>query len=336
MIDGYDLLVKAQCSESMETLGFSKEQILEVLQNENRFDVISRLCERIAFLLYQDSNFGLLPIDETVSSSINRLCKSIVSAGFPLIENETFVGPSTSSDILITSTSNHSKERILCALLLTTPRQDVSTLLPEFSSEYPSTASFSQKLLDNDERFLTCMLALLPLIEDLDPSSVLYPVSVFLESMHLISYDCEVLIDWINSELAASSLILRILKSNFNEKTRRFWTNYEPKNITQSSLITSYREEPCPPGKPVISLKIIEHVGNQKMTKTVNLHETKFKRIAVKKPEVLRNSGRFERWIQMVSELRIRLKKLLAAKLVAEKLELILKWTDTVCVAFEE
>ncbi|EGT58340.1 hypothetical protein CAEBREN_30052 [Caenorhabditis brenneri] len=170
MLSGYELLIKAQCSESMNSLGNPEDSVIEALESEQRFDVKSRLCERIAFLIYQDSNFGLLaPSSESISACINRLCKSMTS--FP-IENETFVGPCTSSSTSNTENdgSNHSKERILCALLLTTPKGDLPTLLSSSSSpfSYPSTASFSQKLLGNDERFLTSMLALLPLIEELE------------------------------------------------------------------------------------------------------------------------------------------------------------------------
>ncbi|KAF1758670.1 hypothetical protein GCK72_015129 [Caenorhabditis remanei] len=335
MIDGYDLLIGAQCSESMSSLKFSFEDVLQSLETEDRFDVKSRLCERIAFLIYQDSNFGLLPIPksiESVSSCINRLCKSF---NIP-IENETFVGPCSSSESL--PDSNHSRERVLCATLLTTPKEDLPSLLTSlFSSEYPSTATLSQKLLDNDERFLTSSLALLPLIETVDTSSIFHPVSIFLEAMHLISYDCEVLIDWLNSELAASSLILRVLKSNCNEKTKRFWTDYVPLKTPATTYSTTFREEPTSKStssKPVISLKVIEIVGDQEMTKTLNLRAVETKKVAVKKPIILRNCGKFEKWIQMVSELRTRLKRLLTANLVAKKLDLILKWCDKFCDVF--
>ncbi|UMM30483.1 hypothetical protein L5515_012348 [Caenorhabditis briggsae] len=332
MVDGYDLLIKAQFSETMDALEFNLEDVLESIEAEKRFDVRERLLERIAFLIYQDSNFGLLPINaptESVSSCINRLCKSTFS--FP-IENETFVGPCT-----YFSSSNHTKERILCATLLTTPKEDLPNLL-EFSFAYPSSACLAEKLLDSDERFLTSILALLPLIESLDRSSVFHPVSVFLESIHLINYDCEVLIDWLNSELAASSLILRVLKSNCNETTRQFWTNYKPVKTPPSTYTTTFRDEPTiksATSKPIISLKIIEIVGDQEMTKNLNLRAIETKKVATKKPKILKNSGKFEKWIEMVLEIRARLRRLLAANLVAKKLDLILKWCDKFCDIFD-
>ncbi|PIC36183.1 hypothetical protein B9Z55_015274 [Caenorhabditis nigoni] len=333
MVDGYDLLIKAQCSETMEA--FDLEDVLKALETEKRLDVRERLLERIAFLIYQDSNFGLLPINappESVSSCINRLCKS---STFP-IENETFVGPCTS----YSSSSNHSKERILCATLLTTPKEDLPNHLESLESSYayPSTASLAEKLLDNDERFLTSILALLPLIETLDRSSVFHPVSLFLESLHLIGYDCEVLIDWLNSELAASSLILRVLKSNCNETTRQFWTSYKPAKTPPTTYNNVFLDEPTiksATSKPIISLKIIEIVGDQEMTKSLHLRAIETKKLATKKPKILKNSGKFEKWIEMVLELRARLRRLLAANLVAKKLDLILKWCDKFCDIFD-
>ncbi|CAP38126.2 Protein CBG21271 [Caenorhabditis briggsae] len=299
MVDGYDLLIKAQFSETMDALEFNLEDVLESIEAEKRFDVRERLLERIAFLIYQDSNFGLLPINaptESVSSCINRLCKSTFS--FPI---------------------------------------DLPNLL-EFSFAYPSSACLAEKLLDSDERFLTSILALLPLIESLDRSSVFHPVSVFLESIHLINYDCEVLIDWLNSELAASSLILRVLKSNCNVTTRQFWTNYKPAKTPPSTYTTTFRDEPTiksATSKPIISLKIIEIVGDQEMTKNLNLRAIETKKVATKKPKILKNSGKFEKWIEMVLELRARLRRLLAANLVAKKLDLILKWCDKFCDIFD-
>ncbi|CCD68519.1 uncharacterized protein CELE_D2096.7 [Caenorhabditis elegans] len=125
MLDGYQLLLKAQCSESLDLLGLSQAEILIIIENERRYDVKTRLCERIAFLIYQDSNFGRLPHNSSeVFASINRLCKSMPT-GFSFEDPETFVGPSTTSDTL-QNFPNHSLERILCATLLSTSEEEIS------------------------------------------------------------------------------------------------------------------------------------------------------------------------------------------------------------------
>uniref|UniRef100_A0A8R1HVS1 Uncharacterized protein n=1 Tax=Caenorhabditis japonica TaxID=281687 RepID=A0A8R1HVS1_CAEJA len=82
MLDGYDLLIKAQCSESMKSI--DSEDVIECLNNERREDVRIGLCHRIAFLIYQDSNFGLFPLDTRSSSilaSVGGLCKSMIESG---------------------------------------------------------------------------------------------------------------------------------------------------------------------------------------------------------------------------------------------------------------
>ncbi|CDO41104.1 FA_FANCE domain-containing protein [Caenorhabditis elegans] len=335
MLDGYQLLLKAQCSESLDLLGLSQAEILIIIENERRYDVKTRLCERIAFLIYQDSNFGRLPHNSSeVFASINRLCKSMPT-GFSFEDPETFVGPSTTSDTL-QNFPNHSLERILCATLLSTSEEDLPSLLDSiFSQKYPTTATLTQKLLDNDERFLTCTLALLPLIETLPTSSIFHPVSVFLEAMHLISYDCEVVIDWLNSELASSSLILRILKSNCHDKNRNCWMSYSP-IINEAALSDIQRKQISPLIKaapsiqyPKVTLKITEIVGDQEMTKTMKFQGSESKRMCSHKhPTILKNTGSFGKWVNMVVEVRERLRRLLSAKLLPKKFDIILKWCD--------
>lgn len=76
MLDGYQLLLKAQCSESLDLLGLSQAEILIIIENERRYDVKTRLCERIAFLIYQDSNFGRLPVSPNTFLSDVFNCSS--------------------------------------------------------------------------------------------------------------------------------------------------------------------------------------------------------------------------------------------------------------------
>ncbi|CAI2350938.1 unnamed protein product [Caenorhabditis sp. 36 PRJEB53466] len=309
----------------------SLESVETIIGSDLRTDVSTRLCERIAFLIYQDSSFGLVPIESSSSkilSNINRLCKTSLRSGFPL-DGETFVGRSEDPNIL-----NHTRERILSATLMSTPKEDLPLALASFAPDYPSTATLAQKLLNNDERFLTNLLILLPLIETLPADSVFHPVSVFLEAMGLIGYDCEVLIDWLNSELAASSLLLRVLKSACNDKTKGFWRNYAPRKVDQSATVTKWKEELVSSGSPSVSLEIIEIVGDQEMAKTLELKGNVIRKVKCSEPVSLQNSGSFSRWIDTVTELKGRLRRLLAAKLVAKKFDVLLKWCDTFCALF--
>lgn len=98
MRNSYDLLVQAQSANSLKSLDI--EDVFAFLQGEEQFDISSRLWERLAFLIHQDSSFGLIPVScrdvslphfvfqptppaQKILSIINRLCKSSITAGFP-------------------------------------------------------------------------------------------------------------------------------------------------------------------------------------------------------------------------------------------------------------
>ncbi|CAI5447192.1 unnamed protein product [Caenorhabditis angaria] len=264
-----ELLIAAQCSESFDELQQKFKGSLEILETSSSSDDLKiRIIDRICYLLYQDSNFGLVKEESSKNRKIvlflRRLCKLWIDK---IEEYKNSNSDFLAGDVI----SSCAVERIFSSWLIICELLGESAIseIQKFAKIYPTTLDFCQKLLNNDERCLTTIILLLPYSSrGLEANSIFHAPLIVLSIFFLVDFDTAIIIDWLNSELVAISAFLRILKS-----FERNWETWRNIDVEQSIIITTTSQKTTEVSQPnqKLELNIIELIGHQKSSKSIQI-----------------------------------------------------------------
>ncbi|CAD6192727.1 unnamed protein product [Caenorhabditis auriculariae] len=331
-MDPADILVELQKIETLEAFELN-DCVIEAIENSGE-DIDIRICERLACLIMQDSSFGISKVlEEPLRKAlelINNRCLEIVRGKKCVgIGNEWFGGRTKNG-----SGKDRTLERAICGAVISDCLLGASSSYRSIEHNFGTSSEIAQALLNNDERCLMTLCALLKMIDRIDPIVKFDPCCLFLHVMVHIKFDYEVILDWLSSELVATSLFFRVLKSQSQENYRQRWLEaaqrvdryYSKRPKLPSEPKTNYEWKECPEARrssPKVVLRITQLEGDVQVTKEFTFFGEMPRKCVVETDSEgdLHAEEVWVQWRVTVATLHNRLERLLRAKLVGAHLE---------------